>query len=327
MAVEKVWKSLKEDYRYLDLAQSPPFSSHHNLHPVRKEIMACIPYQNDNLNQIFFPFTYNAEPFFSLGVENCFFNHKYEPFTILFYVMRDHYRELYDMVNGIIISSNDDYENNKYEFNKTFKRVLDGKGSGRSPGLCSVDEMIRMGSLFYVLQKSCDTSKGIKLDSERRFQNPWNKRTVKINVTIKELAHYSEKLKEVHMSGLDWKNFFFRYVNNTNENTLWFFNLPTPEEQEESSSEKDFSYMEYFSIFDNLITVSKRGGYSLLVFEHDDELLKGLVSHFKFAKTSDGYRSNYFNLYPSITTGPFKFGAIANYSLNEKDKFSKIKVY
>jgi hypothetical protein len=327
MPVEKVWKSLKDqDGRYFDFAQSPPFNSHHNLHPIRKELMSCIPYRQGMIDKIFFPFTYNAEPFFSLGVESCYFNHKYEPFTILFYVMRDHYRELYDMVNGVIISSNDDYEGYKYEFNKAFKRVLDGKGCGRSKGLCSVDEMIRMGSLFYILQKSCKPYNGIKLDSDRRFQNKWCEKTVKINVTIKELAHYSEKLKEVYMSGLDWKNFFFRYINKTDENTLWFFNLPKPEE-EETSQEKEFTYMEFFSIFDNLITVSKRGGYSLIVYESDDDVLSGLISHFKFAKNKECYRSNYFYLYPDISEGSTRYGAISNYSLHEKDKFSKIKVY
>jgi hypothetical protein len=327
MAVKKVWKSLSQGGVYFDLACSPPFNSHKNLFPIRREVLNCIPPLEDNINKLFMPFTFNAEPFYSLGVEECYFNHRYEPFTVLFYVMRDHYTDLYDFVSGVVVASEDQYEEYRYQFNKIFKRVLEGKGRGRTKGLCSEDEMIRIGSLFYILQKSCQNV-ALEIDSDRMFLNKWNGQMTKISTSLKEFSHYAEKLKKVSMSGLDWKNFFFRYVNETDENSLWIFHLPKAEDFEESSAvEQEFTYLEYYHLFDNLLAISKRGGSILLLIEHEEELLENLVSNFKFVKDKECFANNYFHLYPEISEGPYKYMAVTNYSLSDKNKFKKIKIY
>lgn len=324
MPVPEVWQGLKRDGIYFDIACSPPFSSHHDIQPVYKEVLNSIP---SNLNKVFAPFTFNASPFWNLGIEEAYLNHKWEGFTILFYVIRDHWRDLYDFVSGTMISTQDEYNEVLNQFNSTFKRILSGKGSGRERGLASEDEMIRMGSLFYILQKCCKQDK-LLIDSDRMFLNDWNGKSTKITITSKELDHYSEKLKNVCMSGLDWKNFFFRYINDTDEQSLWFFNLPNAEEIEENCViEKEFSYMEYFSLFDNMITISKRGGYIFAILEKDEETLEGLVDHFKFVSYGDYFKNNYFYLYPKFTDGVFEYAAITNYSLSDSNKFSKVKLY
>lgn len=301
MAVARTWNAFHQDGVYKDITFSSPFPSHHNIAHLRKEIMRSIPPSSSiseygpRIDKIFLPFTFNGEPFFSYGVENACFNHKYEAFTVLFYVMRDHYREMYDYCSGMVIGSEKDYEDIRMSFNNAFVKVLDGRSSSaEGRGLCSVDEMIRMGSLFYMLQRSCSTIDGLTTDAERRFENKWNGRRTIISITMRELEQYAVKLSKVYMSGLNWFNFFHRYVDLTDEETLWLFNLPTIETYKGEEIEQEFTEPELFSLFDCLVSVTKREGYTLVAAKKSDEMLELIKRHFSFRNVGAGNRHNSF---------------------------------
>lgn len=330
MSVLQSWKALRQD-AYRDITTFSPFTSHHNVVHLRKEIMRNIPPSSSmteygpRIDKIFLPFTFNGEPFFSFGVENACFNHKYEAFTILFYVMRDHYREMYDYCSGMVIGSEKDYEDIRGDFNKAFLKVLDGRSSSaEGRGLCSVDEMIRMGSLFYLLQRSCSNIEGLITDAERRFENKWNGRRTIISITMRELEQYAYKLSKVYMSGLNWFNFFHRYVDNTCDETLWLFNLPTIEAYKGEEIEQEFTEPELFSLFDCLVSVTKREGFAFVLGKSDDSVLDLLKTHFSFRNLSAKDRTAFLYLNESLGENGEYF-SITNYE-TETTIFKKSEV-
>lgn len=315
MTVREVWKSLKKDGVYTDVTFNPPFASHHNIIPLRKKMLQVLPGKNQGVEHLFMPFTFNGEPFFSFGVENACLNHKYEPFTALFYVIRDHWRELYDFVSGTLIESEREYEDIRSAFNKHFLKILDGCGNGEEPKLCSVDEMIRLGSLFFLLQKSCDQSKGLVLDSERRFENRWCGRKVVISVTSKELCQYAEKLRQVWMSGLEWVHFLHRYIDHTNRSSLWFFNLPKIEHYNGGEFEQEFTDSELFHLFDSFVSIGRNEGYIFVLCPKDERVLELIKKHF-FFKNTGGYRHDSFlYLFEDFYSDGDEYFAIANYDV------------
>jgi hypothetical protein len=289
MSVLKSWKALRQDGVYKDITPCGPFLSHHNIANVRKDIMRNIPPSSSlteygpRIDSIFLPFTFNGEPFFSFGVENACLNHKYEPFTILFYAMRDHYRDMYDYCSGVVIATEKDYEDIRTDFNRGFTKVLDGcSSSAEGRGLCSVEEMIRLGSQFYLLQRSCCNIEGLVTDADRRFENKWNGRRTIISTTFREFEQYAFKLKKTYMSGLNWFNFFHRYADKTNDETLWLFNLPKVERYKGEEFEQEFTEPELFSLFDCLVSITKREGFAFVLGKRDEEVLDLIKNHFTF---------------------------------------------
>ena len=145
---------------------------------------------------------------------------------MLYYVIRDHLQDFIELVDGTIIESENAYNKVLNDFNNIFDRVLKGGGRGAIPGFCTEDEMIRIGSLFYILQTSCDHSKGLILNSDQLFMNDWRGRRTQIDLDHKAMEQLSLKFKDVVMSDMNWKKFIFRYIDKTDDETLWLFNIP-----------------------------------------------------------------------------------------------------
>lgn len=320
--------------QYIDLAKPPPFESHESLYPVRKEAVRLFPHieEEDRLettiDTLFCPLVFDAEPFWASGVKNSFFNHSYEPFTVLFYVMREHPRQFQDMVDGLIISTEKEYQDFRDSFNKIWFRVTSGKGRGQKYGQCSVDEMIRMGSLFYILQKTCSQKGGLTLDKQRRFSNRWCGKKVKINLKRKQLEQYQAKLDNVYMSGMEWSNFFFRYAEETDENSLWFFHLPSfLYNDPKSEIEKEFTLDDLFDMFNKFPLISNRLGRVLLIIENHEEIEDIFKDFFNFSRyTSDNIFRNDSLYMDTNFTGRkhLKHIAITNYLPHRDYRFKRI---
>jgi hypothetical protein len=322
---ETIDKDISQCSNFIDTSFLPLFTSHNSLVNLTEKITPLLPFRNlgknnSLINKVFAPFAHDGFPFWPVNELYGCFNHKYEPLVVTLYVVRDHLQDFYDFCNGYIISNEKDYNHIRSEFNKTFTKVLQGYGNGPSSGLprgyCSVDEMIRMGCLFFLLMKSCSHAQGLVLDSDRRFMNNWNGRMTRVAFNTGTLRRYSEKLKGVFMSGLDWRNFIFRYMEETDENSLWFFQVPQLGE-EESIIEQEFTHQEFFDLFSYLAAITNRGGYSFIIFKEDEELGGFIKDNFNFGKFRDGISvNNYLYYYRDILKDVCDYSVVSNYNLD-----------
>lgn len=278
---------------YLDRALSPPYASHHDTSDIRSDILRHIPHEiiggkaAPAFDRIFCPFTFNADPFWAMGIENGYLNHGYEPFTVLLYVIRTNPNAMFDMCDGETIECEADYNSIKDKFNKNFLRILNGHGRGIDPGQASVDEMILLGSLFYILQSTCDQSEGLVLDYEKRFENAWCGENRTVQIDLKKLSTYSTKLEGIAVSGMPPVNFFFRHITKTDRNTLWLFNLPRlvddidPDIEGNVEPEATVPFM-YYLLDQYSAQIIERDGTIAIVFPSGPELIEELIENFNF---------------------------------------------
>jgi hypothetical protein len=296
-----------------------PYSSHNSLYKIRDEVLSLLPYSGaSSIKKLFLPFTFDAEPFWSIKIEQGYFNHKYSPFTVLTYVIRDHYRDVFDYCNGTVISSEKDYHHYLDMFNESFTSVLERAYSGRNKP-CSTDEMIKIGSLFFLILNSSDLSQGLIIDYDRKYLNPWNGVRVNNMVSLKYLKEVSESIQGVWMSDMPWQNFFFRYADLTDSDSLWFFNIPPIEQHKGDGPEQELTRDELFFIFDSLCSINLKGGKCLMTVENKEECeLEFFEKYFNFKKCRP---SVYINDFLTMRTDSIDgFITISNYSLDKKSK-------
>jgi hypothetical protein len=330
------------DGGYLDAAQQTLYNDRHAVSPVRKEIIECLPMEARNgrlsplVDKIMMPFAQTADPFWVSGIPSGAFNNSYAPYTAMYYVIREYPREFIEMVDGMVVENQYDYEKVRNNFNRTFWRVLDGQGRGTIRGYCSVDEMIRIGSLFYVLLKTCDHKPGLVLDDDRRFSNNWGGESVIISLTPREMSQYQAKLEDVVMSDLPWEAFCYRNMKYTDEDTLWFFNVPNFMDEEyvdklDESVHRWFDQTEFLKLFEILPLITNRGGKIFLIFKHDGEMVDDVVRYLKFDPVDDAgvYRSNAnvydrddLRLYKHFGRGlnSLRYSVITNYAITGRHR-------
>lgn len=289
MAVIYPWKQVRPFYQqegYTNMIKKPLIQSHYQEGLNKSEIMSVVPHAVSKwgsyapgVERLFMPFTFGAAPVWKLGIEDGYLNHTYEPFTILTYVVRSHYREMFDLVNGEVVENLNDYNELRDAFNATFMKCKHGSGSGMA-NQASVDEMIRMGSLFYILQQSCDNTGGLVVDEFGRFINPWNKRTTRIATSLKSLSQYAAALSGFAMSGLSFYEFCDRYVPITGRNDLWLFNIPHIGTEPSiyvddnglliMSPVSEFNFLELHRLINVFKGLTERGAYGLALIPNDN---------------------------------------------------------
>lgn len=292
------------------------YTSHNTLRENRSIILNSLPNRSLNIKKLFVPFSYDGEPFWLTNIEQGYFNHKYEPYTMLMYVLRDHYREVFDYCDGILIDSQRDYQHYQDMFNDSFVKTLE-KAQRGSERACSVDDMIRMGSLFLILLRACDNSDGLVIDYDRRFVNVWSGIRTSNKFLLSHLKEMSERLKDVYMSGMHWQGFIFRYINETDRDSLWFFNLPEIEKPRTDDLEQEISKDEMFSMFDSILAINNRGGKILMSLGSDDKNIQFLKEYFSFKAVGGGvYRNTFLSMNQNNDEGLI---IISNYRI-AKDK-------
>jgi len=269
------------------------YTSHNSLLSYRSLILNSLPEKSLNLKKLFVPFVYDAEPLWLANIEQGCFNHKYEPYAMLLYVIKYHHRELFDYCNGVVIDSQYSYNYYQDIFNHAFTSALDKVHREYKRGI-TVDDMIRMGSIFLLLLRSCDKTDGLIIDYDRRFLNPWNGIRNNHRLLFTHLTDCSKSLDNVYMSGLHWQTFLFRYINDTDSESLWFFNLPEIEDRRDDDLEQEISKDEMFSMFDSLIAINKRGGKILMTLKDSPQNVKFLKEFFSFIPIGGGRYKNKF---------------------------------
>lgn len=315
---------------YLDRADKPLFQTSHSLKPIRREIVDAMPDEVNQFgqrqlafSQIFMPFVQDADPFWIGGVDRGAFNQSYAPFSVVYYVIREHTEEFLHMVDGQVVESEQDYNRVLDQFNKIFSRVLQGRGRGTIRGYCSTDEMIRIGSLFFLLQMTCDQSQGLVLDADRGFASGWCGKKVQIDLPIKKLSQYARKIKNVYMSDMAWHRFMYRYVPNTDSQTMWFFNVPKFMDDDykdghEGSVHQWFTRDDFMALVDLLPAIGNRDGYALALVRKNDSFIRDAKRLFKFdsqvtKRVSKSPSGLY--LYDDFARGYHEYAAISNYLL------------
>lgn len=281
MESEQIKKTLEpftsRDDIYLKLAETPPVSGHHNLFRLKPYLKEELGFK---INRLFLPLTYNGEPLWYLDCNHCYMNESYDPFAALFYVIRDHCSELVSFVDGYRVGTKEDYLSLREQFNNLLFKLKINKGEGPA-GKASVDEFVRLGSLFYILQLCCKQVEGLKI-SGGNFKNDWGGDSLTINVD-KSLYGHQRKLKNTYLSTLNWSEFFFRYAEKTKEGDLWFFNLA---ELEDGYGHCDVSDLAQI-VTEFSHSISMRGGKVVITMPSTEEFKKLIIRDLSMEKLAD----------------------------------------
>ena len=209
-------------------------------------------------------------------------------------MIRQYPRDFYDFVDGYVVSSRKDHDELNRQYNKVYMRALSGKGKGEPRGWLSPDEFIRLGSLFYILLRTSDTSYGVKLNQMGYLVNSWQgvKRVVSLNKKV--FDEYSARLEESRFASVEPSQFFYRAIPETDSRTLWLFNYTA---MEVMSKEQDVLKMEdLISSLDSSSLILNRGGRMIMVLPNDNIIVDLLRQYYGFT--------------PSGTAGVFSNGEL-----------------
>jgi len=171
---------------------------------------------------IYMPEGRNLQPFWRLNPDRCYANSTFGPEMATMAVIRDYPNDFFGMVHGTYIESLKDYNEVFFRFNKLWLDVDSGKGNGYL-GLANEDEFITLGSLFYILAETC-LEPSIKADGELKFLNKWSEEPKLIELAS-NFYKCSSLLKKCSFSNFQVVNFLQRYLEKSDEDSLWFYNL------------------------------------------------------------------------------------------------------
>lgn len=260
-------------------ATKPIFRSHDTTFIERKSLSQLL-YQSQ-ASKIMMPFATDADPVW-LTEADCWFNHNYPAFTVLLAVMRDYPVAMWEMVDGLIVDNVDDYLSYLDSYNRLYTRIVEGQGSGKGQ-LCSEDEFIRLGVLFYIILKTSDMFRKFEVDSMNMLSTRWCGRKVHIKLSLRELRGYSERLSGCYMASVPWQQFFFRAIPKTDDQTLWWLRIP--ELVEDESDQLGVSITDFISIFDKVPSILNRGGDVVIVMDQEEGMVELLQDLFQFKPT------------------------------------------
>lgn len=305
---------------YLDRATKPLFNTSHSLYHLRDTIAKILPdgYIRPQHDKVMMPFAESLSTFWTGGVGVGALNQSYSPFAVFYYVLRDHTNSLITMCDGRIISNQNEYNTLVNLFNEEFYRILEGRGHGTIRGYCSEDEMVRLGTLFFMIMSSCDHRNGLILNEDRCLMNDWCGRSVTIDFDPKAMDQYKAKLKRVVMSDMHWQQFMFRYLELTDENTLWMFNVPKfMSKDKDESVHQWFTEENFIDLIDMLPLIMERRGSSIMVVRDTPDFIKTCANLFNFVSLGDGRWRNGRGIYltQGFETVGEKYSIITNYAI------------
>jgi len=305
---------------YLDRSKRPLFNTKNSIYHLREEVSAVIEQARASTphEKVMMPFGESLASFWTNCVGEGAMNQSYSPFAVFYYVLRDHTKELISICDGRVIEDLNDYNRLVMQFNNTFYRVLEGRGSGTIRGYCSEDEMIRMGTLFYLLMVSCDQSEGLVLNEDRCFANKWGGKKVTVDFDSKAMDQYKSKLKGVVMSDMYWRQFMFRYLDKTDEDTLWMINVPPFSESDRDESVHQWLTKEHFiDLVDMLPLITDRKGDIVMVVRNTKGFIKSCANLFDFVLIGKGRWKNSRGLYltEGFETVGQKYSIFTSYSI------------
>ena len=140
--------------------------------------------------------------------------------------------------------------------------------------------------MFLILLNTCSNDDGLVLDTEGRFENEWSGRSKIMDTSLALMQAYSAKLKDVSVSGLDWKHFVFRFVNDTDEDSLWLFNIPKVVKVSRFPNDFDLEDL-YFLLGDTLPMLNSRESRAMVVMPVSEKLQEKIIKHFNFTQLDE----------------------------------------
>tara|TARA_Y100001951_G_C11294779_1_gene274759 strand:+ start:2983 stop:4008 length:1026 start_codon:yes stop_codon:yes gene_type:complete len=273
------WEEPKSNSLYKELSYKSPVKTHYDLLRLKSFIKENIDFE---VKDLFVPNCYNGDPIWYIDYENACLNNAYEPYAVMLAVIRDYVTDFMEIVDGFYIKDEEAFEEVRDQFNILFQRLKSSGGSGFE-GKASVDEFIRLGSLFFVLQSCTLQSIPLETDPWRTFLNGWDGRTKKISLN-KEIFFQSKRLQNSALTTLGLSEVFFRYINKTKEDSLWFFNIEDFEDREDC----EFGFEDLFDLLESKVSlVSNRGGKIFICMPASDELQEYMLNTFGFAEIEE----------------------------------------
>lgn len=307
------------------------FRFNNDMNNIKQQIRDTFP-KNDSdelaFEDVYVPHTNNLVPLWQTDFENAQINFNYSPFVSMFYVIREHPNQFYDMASGHIVRCESDYKEKRKEFNNLYMKILNGGGNGLENGLCSLEEMIRLGSLFYVILQTSDTSKGLQIDNEKRFKADWCKDSKDVVFDHDEILDKSKKLQDVYFSDSTWNEIFYRFLPQTDKNTFWFVKMPDflsrrYQNKVDEVDEYDWIDKPTFKTFVRFIDkVEKENGYIAIYYRSKTSFKHKLVDSLGLKKNLSGvYQNSHKYLFDNKLDETYEI--ISNYDVNKPVKWEK----
>lgn len=221
--------------KYYDRGYENIISSHFNTDNLKQQILNRLPLITNvstkqfipEFNKVICPINFNSDCSLFFGAEKTVVNHYYAPFSVLTNVIRDYYNDFKFFVNGVIVHNEETYKSIKDRFNDLYLKLITFKFTAAfALGSCSVEDFITLGSLFFILQMSCDNSEGLIIDDDC-FENRWCGESKIIEINDKVFECYRTKLRRVNFCGLSTVSFINRLKEFSDDKTLWFYEFFT----------------------------------------------------------------------------------------------------
>lgn len=293
------WPGSPSNSSAFDFSNEPPVHSFNCLKPISKLVMDSVPHSTRNdgrrsprFDKVYMPMAYSGDPFWRMGCRDGLLNHSYTPFIALLYAIKLQPEWLIAELRGMIVTK-DDYIRIRCEFNELYNRLLESRGSGRQ-GTASEDEFFRLGYLFYILSETCDSSLGLMVTPFGDFNNPWTGKDAHVfpKLGVSVIRHWSDKLQQVTLSDLNWRSFYFRYLNQSNENSFWVFNFPTldPFSFNHRAEVKDDDFFEF--VLSYLKTLTSRGIRTMITVPVSMQRMTGIFTKLDLVPSGPYMRSN-----------------------------------
>ena len=273
------------------LQKSPIATAYHPGSLLKDDICKIIPGQHNwsgydtKLTKVFVPFANNADNIWQINAQENYLNQPYEPYTVMYLVIRDYYKEFASLVQGRTVGTFQEYCTIRDRFNFLWLNIQDGNGSG-ARGEASEGEMIDLGCMFFLLVQSANTQT-LKISLSGEFLSDWSKvpYTCKLDVSYEG---YSYKLRNTHCSGLDWQLFNMKYMHLTDESTLWLYHLPQMNEEY-----KQFNWDRVYDLFDLIVQgVNKRKGHIIITAPLQDAEYAQLSSSLGMVSVTNEVKTN-----------------------------------
>lgn len=257
-------------HQLFQLQKTPIAKAYHPGYLLKDDICKVIPGEqswagfDSELSKVFVPFANNADNIWQINAQENYLNQPYEPYTVMYLVIRDYYTEFCELIQGRSITDKKSYITIRDRFNHLWLKIQDGCGSG-TKGEASVGEVIDLGCMFFLLVQTANPNH-LKIGLSREFLSDWG--GLAYTATLdKAYQGYSYKLRNTHCSGLDWQLFSSKYLHLTDPQTLWLYHLPSMKEDY-----KQFDWSRMYDLFDLIVTgIEQRKGYVIITAPLDGQ--------------------------------------------------------
>jgi hypothetical protein len=307
------------------------FKFRNDMNNIREQIYDTFPKNDsdeDAFEDVFVPYTNNIVPLWQTDFERAQINFSYSPFASMYYIIREWPEEFYTMANGHMVRSESDYEEKRKEFNNLYMQIVHGGGNGVKDGVCSQEEMIRLGSLFYVVLQAADTSQGLSIDEQKRFKADWCKDSKDVVFDWDEIKEKSDKLQDIYLSDTHWHKTFYQYITNTNEDTFWFIKLPDFLSQsyiDKKAEAEDFDWIDhpsFMTLTGFLDKINKQDGYISIYYRSTDKFRDKLKETLGLRENLSGVLQNsHTYLFQDVLDDDYEI--VSNYDVTKPVKWEE----